>query len=223
MYYYGGIQALGFNGRDFLVGGAGKVASLVTYSPSTRKFGYLSIRPYIAINNITPFGDSFMISGAGLGAGPGQPPALGLISADHVFTNLTGFLPPGWGVTVHAAQDGKEFLIEGRERATDAKLLAIIDASNRTSTDVTSSFPESLDLHSVDGRRGHFLLGGQADGMRYLARYQPSALPTPMKNLLPPEVVNVTAVRIAGNENVVAGLTQENHIILVTFPDKTRN
>jgi serine/threonine protein kinase len=220
LYYYGGIQALGFNGREFLVGGAGKVTSLETYAPTTGRFTYLSM-PYFAVNSITSYGNSFLLAGAGPGSGPSQPPALGWISPDHLFTNLTSFLPPGWGVTAHSAQDGKEFLIEGRNRATGEKLFAVFDPANRSSTDVTESFPESFDLHSVDGRQGYFLLGGQADGVCYLARYHPGAQPSVVRGLLPPDAIDVTAVKTVGNQSIVAGLTRARRVFIISFPEKT--
>jgi hypothetical protein len=219
LYYYGGVQALAFNGREFLVGGAGQVTSLETYSTETSRFTYLPI-PYFAVNSIASYGDSFLIAGAGPGAGPNQPPALGSISPDHLFTNLTSFLPPGWGTTVHCAYDGKEFLIEGRNRATGAKLLAVFDASKRVSTGVTDALPESFDLHGVDGGDGYFLLGGEVNGNGYLARYQPGASPVAPRGLLPDGAIDVTGVKVAGSRSVLAGLTREGKLFMMSIPDK---
>ncbi len=222
LYYYGGVSSIGFNGSEFLIGGAGKITSLELYSQRTDTFSSVAISPYFAVNTIASDGISFLIAGAGPGPGPQQPPALGWVSPDGHFTNLTNVLSIGWGATWRSAYDGKEFLIQGVDGITGTKqLLALFDPSKRASTDVTDSFPAAFQLHGIDGRNGYFVLGGQVNRKAYLARYSPGAPPAVLTSLLPKGALDVTAVRIAGSSSVVAGIGSAGHIFIVSFVNDT--
>ena len=221
LYYYGGIHAIGFNGRTFLIGGAGLRTSLESYSPKTDKFNYIPLSPYFAVNTIASDGESFLIAGAGPGPGPKQPPALGWISPEGSFTNLTEFLPAGWGTTWRSTYDGKEFFIQGVDGISGAhQMLALFELSKRASTDVTDVFPSSLNLHSIDGRNGHFWVGGEVNGKAYLARYSPGTPPTVLTSLLPEGARDVLAIQIVGNKSIAAGTSRTGSIFIVGIPEE---
>jgi TonB family protein len=217
-YYYGGINAVGFNGHSFLIGGAGIVTSLETYSPDTHRFTNASIRPdYFAVNTITSDGDSFLIAGAGPGPGPAQPPALGLIGSDGSFSEFTKLLPKGWGTTWRSAYDGKDFFIQGFDAISGKReTYALFDFDKRIATDVTDAFPSSLNLHCVDGRDGYFLVGGEVNGTAYLGRYTRGATAIAVTNL-PEGTVDVTGVKIVGNKNIVVGKSREGQLFIATI------
>jgi len=217
LYYYGGVGAVSFNGRDFLVGGSGKRTSLELYSPETHRFTCLAVGPYFAVNTIASDGNSFLIAGAGPGPGPQQPPAVGLISPPRTFTSLTGTLPRNWGTTRRSAYDGKDFLIVGVDGISgENQVLALINPM-RPATDVTNSFPAALNVHAIDGHDGHFLVAGQLEQKAYLARYRMGAGVTKLTELLPEEATDVTAVKIVGDKAVAAGVSRSGRLFLVSL------
>jgi len=218
LFYYGGVGAVSFNGRDFLVGGSGKRTSLELYSPGTHRFRYLALGPYFAVNTIASDGNSFLIAGAGPGPGPQQPPAVGWISPAYTFTSLTGMLPTNWGTTRRSAYDGKDFLIVGVDGISGTNQVLALINSIRTVTEVTDSFPAALNVHAIDGHDGHFLVAGQLEQKAYLARYRTGAGVTKLTELLPEEASDVTAVKIVGDKAVAAGVSRSGRLFLVSVP-----
>jgi serine/threonine protein kinase len=217
LYYYGGVGAVSFNGRDFLVGGSGKRTSLELYSPETRRFTYLGLGPYFAVNTIASDGNSFLIAGAGPGPGPQQPPAVGWISPAHTFTSLTATLPTNWGTTRRSAYDGKDFLIVGVDGISGTnQVLALINPMG-TVTDVTNSFPAALNVHAIDGHDGYFLVAGQLEQKAYLARYRAGARLTTLTDVLPEGASDVTAVKIVGDKVVAAGVSRVGQLFIVVL------
>jgi TonB family protein len=218
-FYYGGITAIGFNGRSLLIGGAGLVESLEMFSPDNERFTNVRVgNSYFAVNTIALRGDTFLIAGAGPGPGPAQPPALGLISSDESFSDLTEFLPKGWGATWHSAYDGKEFFIQGLDVISgENQMLALFDPDKRTATNVTSVFPSSFKLHCADGRDGYFLVGGEVNGTAYLGRYIPGASTVELTNLLPDGSLDVTAVKIVGNNSIAVGTNRQGQIFVANI------
>lgn len=217
LYYYGGVGAVSFNGREFLVGGSGKRTSLELYSPETHSFTYIGLGPYFAINTIASDGNSFLIAGAGPGPGPQQPPAVGWISPAHTFTSLTGVLPTNWGTTRRSAYDGKDFLIVGVDGISGTnQVLALINPL-RTVTEVTNSFPAAFNVHAIDGHDGYFLVAGQLEQKPFLAQYRTGARLTTVTELLPEGASDVTAVKIVGDKVVAAGLSRTGQLFLVSI------
>jgi hypothetical protein len=215
-YYYGGIGAVSFNGREFLIGGSGKRTSLEFYSPETGRFTNLGLRSYFAVNTIASDGNSFLVAGAGPGPGPQQPPALGWVSPTHSFTDLTASLPANWGTTKRSAYNGKEFLIQGVDGTTGTnQMLALLDASGRTLSEVTNSLPPALSAHAVDGHDGYFLIGGQMGQRAYLARYRKGSRFTDLSALLPEGALDVTAVKIVGNKVVAMGVSRTGQLFML--------
>jgi len=217
IYYYGGVGAVSFNGREFLVGGSGKRTSLELYSPATRRFTYLGLAPYFAVNTISSDGNSFLIAGAGPGPGPQQPPAVGWISPTHTFTSLTAMLPGNWGTTRRSAYDGNDFLIVGVDGITGANQMLALITPLKPATEVTNSFPAALNVHAIDGHDGYFLVAGQLEQKAYLARYRLGTRLTSLSELLPEEASDVTAVKIIGNKVVAAGVSRTGQLFIVTF------
>jgi serine/threonine protein kinase len=217
-YYYGGVGAVGFNGREFLIGGSGKRTSLEFFSAQTSRFSYLELGSYFAVNTIASDGSSFLVAGAGPGPGPQQPPAVGWISSTHIFTSLTGSLPPNWGTTRRAAYDGRDFLIQGFDGISGTnQLLALVDGSSKRVTDVTTLFPATLNVHTIDGHDGYFLIGGQLGQKAYLARYRSRSGLIVLMDQLPDSAFDVTAVKIVGDEMVAAGVNRAGQLFVVSF------
>jgi serine/threonine protein kinase len=218
LYYYGGVGAVSFNGREFLVGGSGKRTSLELYSTETGRFTYLAVGPYFAVNTIASDGNSFLIAGAGPGPGPQQPPAVGWISPAHTFTSLTGALPRNWGTTRRSAYDGKDFLIAGVDGISGTNQVLALITPIRTTTEVTNSFPTALNLHAIDGHDGHFLIAGQLEQKAYLARYGAGTQLITLTGLLPEGASDVTAVKIVGDKAVAAAVSRTGRLFLVSVP-----
>jgi len=212
-FFYGGINAVGFNGHSFLIGGAGEVTSLRKYAPDTERFPNVRVgNSYFAVNSIAKRADTFLIAGAGPGPGPAEPPAIGLISGDENFSDLTELLPREWGATWHSAYDGKEFFIQGLDATSgERQMLALFDPDKRVATDVSGVFPASFEFHCVDGGDGYFLVGGEVNGSAYLGRY------SPLMNALPQGALNVTAVKIVGNDSVAVGAHRQGQIFVANI------
>ncbi len=213
-FKYPGIRAA-YNGDSFLLGGAGDDTSLRMYLPATGTFMSVSVPSYFAVNTITTAGNSFLIAGAGPGASSAQPPAMGIVSSTGAFADLTGALPPDWGRSLRSAYDGTKFLVQGLDRTTGlTQRLAIFDPAGHRATDVTSAFPAAFNLHCVAGGNGYFLLGGQLAGEAYLARYRPGQQPIDLTRMLPEQPLDVTAVKIVGEKEIVGGVTKTGQVFI---------
>ena len=219
VYDYG-LGPIVFNDNEFLIGGAGSYQSLELYSQASFTSLSQSFHSYFAVNTITPYGDSFLIAGAGAGPGPAQPPKMGWISENGSFTDQTGSLPPDWGTTWHSAYDGNDFLLQGVDHISGKQeLFALFNPSRGASVEVTDSFPTSFTLHSVDGGNGFFLLGGQLNGNANLSLYSPGA---PLKDLtsqLPTGASDVTVVKISSSGCIVGGVVQGGQNFLTIIPN----
>ncbi len=221
-FYYGGVNAVGFNGHEFLIGGSGKRTSLEFYSPENRQFTYVGLGPYFAVNTIASDGTSFLIAGAGPGPGPQQPPALGWISPLRSFTNLTSSLPSNWGTTKRSAYDGRDFLIQGVDGISGTnQVLAVLDGTNKMLTNITNLLPAGLTVHAIDGDDGYFFIAGQVEQTAYLARYHKGARLIVPTSLLLKRALDVTAVEVAGNKIVVAGVAENTQQFVTSLSVET--
>jgi hypothetical protein len=81
-----------------------------------------------------------------------------------------------------------------------------------------------LKLHSLAGGGGYFLLGGEY-GLAYLARYVPGTGPEVLTSLLPDGARDVTAVHIAGNDDIVAGINRSGRAFVskIASPEASRD
>ncbi|MGA3214014.1 MAG: hypothetical protein ABSD20_22135, partial [Terriglobales bacterium] len=176
-----------------------------------------------AVNTISAVGDSFLIAGAREGGSSSVSPAVGWVSSKGELRDLTAELMTNWGMTERSAYNGSQFFIQGLERENGTtQMLALFDPGQHAVVNIYYQFPASFKLHGLAGGHGYFLLGGEY-GQAYLARYVPgNAAPLVLTSQLPEGALDVTAVKVAGDQNVVAGVGRDGRVFVGTLPDVAR-
>ncbi len=206
--YILGLGGIAYEEGNFIIGGAGGYTFLVTYSPATRRFQSLTARVpyYFAVNAVVALGREALVIGAGAGPGgePGTPPALGLISGNGQFTDLTTSVTAGLGVMAAAGYDGHECLIQGFNTVDAHQMLELFDPRTRIFRNVSALFPRGLSIEFISGAPGRFLIGGFIGPGAYLATCQPAT----------GQVRDITASLPFGARRADAGLFDGEKIIM---------
>ncbi len=210
------VDGVAFNGKRFLLGGAGGATLLLSYSPGVGFINRGRGVPYhFASNNVLAVGSTFLIDGAGPGPGgePGTRPTLGLVTDSGQFTDLTDGLPAGSGVMDCSGYDGADCLIQVRNTVDARQMFELYNVSHRTFRQVGDLFPKSLSVQGISGAARRFLIGGSVGSGAYLAVYRPAA--GSVKNLtaeLPARARTVSAGLFDGTKVIVAGRTAQDRV-----------
>jgi serine/threonine protein kinase len=212
------VNAMAFDGNNYLVAGAGQATGLASYSPRTQWFTplYEQIPYYFATNSIVLFGNAFLLVGAGAsGPGVAAKPALGWISRDAVFRDLRSVVPPEIGTMGASAFDGHKILIQVFNIRTGQQMIELFDPYTNAFKDDSSVIPASTTLRGIAADNGRFWLAGQSVGAGYLAEFDaPARKLTVIDNALPANALDVTALTDSAGKLIVAGLASNGRVFI---------
>ena len=216
--YNWSVNAMVFDGTNFLIAGAGQATGLALYSPRTQWFTPLAeeIPYYFATNSIVRCGNSSLLVGAGAyRPGSATPPALGWITFNGAFRDLKPAIPPGLGAMFSSAFNGRQVLIQGFSTYTGRQMIELFDPSTNAFTDVSNVISSFIVLHRIAAIDGRFILSGQAYGKAYLAIFDPvEKTVTTIDDAVPSDAVDITALNISADHTAVGGVDSKGRIFI---------